>query len=80
MQFETKKQLIERVRYTNGLIEVLKCDIDILRKDTSDCNLVKIRESIREADKTVQKLHLVVGEMGYILKLDKEESRIEQTL
>lgn len=80
MNFETKKQLIERVRYTNGLIEVLKCDIDILRKDAADCNMVKIRESVREADKTLQKLHMVVGEMGYILKLDKGESRDKQTL
>ena len=71
MQFETKKQLIERVRYTNGLIEVLKCDIDILRKDASDCNLDKLRESIREADRTLQKLLLVVGEIEYILKQDE---------
>lgn len=68
MKFETKRQLQDKARYTYGLLNVLKCDIDILRKDASDCNLDKLRESIREADKTLQKLLLVVGEIEYILK------------
>lgn len=80
MKFETKKQLIDRARYTSGLINVLQCDIDILRKDAAECNLDKIRESISEAYKTIQKLHLVVGEIEYILKLDKSDSRDKQAL
>lgn len=71
MKFETKKQLRDKARYTYGLLNVLKCDIDILRKDASDCNLDKLRESIREADRTLQKLLLVVGEIEYILKQDE---------
>ena len=73
MNFEFKKQLKDKARYTYGLLNVLKCDIDILRKDAADCNLDKLRESIREADRTLQKLMLVVGEIEYILKLDKTE-------
>lgn len=71
MDFEIKKQLKDRAQHTYGLLNVLKCDIDILRKDASDCNLPKLRESIRETDRTLQKLLLVVGELEYILKLDK---------
>lgn len=70
---DTKRQLQDKARYTYGLLNVLKCDIDILRKDAADCNLNKLRESIRDADKTLQKLLLVVGEIEYILKLDKTE-------
>lgn len=73
MKFDTKKQLMDRTRYTSGLINVLHCDIDILRKDTAECNIDKIMSSIREAEKTIQKLHLVVGEMEYILKMEKAE-------
>ena len=70
---DTKRQLQDKARYTYGLLNVLKCDIDILRKDAADCNLNKLRESIREADRTLQKLLLVVGEIEYILKLDNTE-------
>lgn len=73
INIDTKRQLQDKARYTYGLLNVLKCDIDILRKDAADCDLNKLRESIREADKTLQKLLLVVGEIEYILKLDKTE-------
>lgn len=73
MSADIKRQLKDQARYTYGLVSVLKCDIDILRKDASDCNLDKLRESIREADITLRKLMLVVGELEYILKLDKTE-------
>ena len=73
MSSDIKRQLKDKARYTYGLVSVLKCDIDILRKDASDCNLDKIRESIREADTTLRKLALVVGEMEYILKQSDAE-------
>lgn len=73
MKFETKKQLMDRARYTAGLINVLKCDIDILRKDAAEYRISKVIESVREAEKTIQKLHMVVGEIEYILKLAKSE-------
>jgi hypothetical protein len=73
MTFETKKQLMDRARYTAGLINVLKCDIDILRKDAAEYRISKVVESVREAEKTVQKLQLVIGEIEYILKSVKSE-------
>lgn len=73
MNTDIKRQLKDKARYTYGLVSVLKCDIDILRKDAADCNLEKLRDSIREADMTLRKLMLVVGEMEYILKLEKTE-------
>lgn len=73
MKFDTKKQLMDRTRYTAGLINVLQSDVDFLKQDTSECNVTKIMETIREVEKTIQKLHLVVSEMEYILKLEKAE-------
>ncbi|MBQ8043264.1 MAG: hypothetical protein IJ272_03840 [Clostridia bacterium] len=73
MTFETKKQLIERARYASGLTNVLKCDIDILRKDAAEYRVNKVLEAMREAEKTIQKLHMVIGEIEYIIKLAKTE-------
>lgn len=73
MKFELKKQLRDKAGHAYGLLNVLKCDIDILRKDTADCNRDKLRESIYEADKTLQQLLLTIGQIEYILKLEKTE-------
>lgn len=73
MNADIKRQLKDKARYTYGLVSVLKCDIDILRKDASDCNLDKLRDSIREADITLRKLTLIVGEMEYILNQTNAE-------
>ena len=66
MSTDIKRQLKDKARYTYGLVSVL-------RKDASDCNLNKLRESIHEADITLRKLMFVVGEMEYILKLNDAE-------
>lgn len=71
MNFETRKQLKDKAKYTYGLLNVLKCDIDILRRDANDFNLDKLEESIRDTDTTLQKLLLVVEELEYILKLER---------
>lgn len=73
MNADIKRLLKDKARYTYGLVSVLKCDIDILRKDASDCNLVKLRDSIREADITLRKLTFVVGELEYILEQNNQE-------
>lgn len=73
MNINTGRQLKNKARYIYGLAEILKCDIDILRKDAADCDLNRVRESIYETDKTLQKLFLAVGEIEYILNLDKNE-------
>ena len=73
MNFEVKKRLRDAAGHAYGLLNVLKCDIDILRKDTAECNRDKIRESIREADKTLQDLLLTIGQIEHILNLDKNE-------
>lgn len=73
MNFETKKQLKDKAQHIYGLLNVLKCDIDILREDANNFNLDKLKESIRDTDATLQKLILVVEELEYILKLDKIE-------
>ena len=73
MKFETIKQLRDKASYTYGLTNILRCDIDILRKNAADCNLDKIRESIREVDETIKKMQSVVGEIEYILKTENIE-------
>ena len=78
MSINMKHQLKDKARYTYGLVSVLKCDIDILRKDASECNLDKIRDSIREVDTTLRKLMFVIGEIEYILKLDEKTTHENQ--
>lgn len=73
MNHELKMEVKNKAQYVYGLLNVLKCDIDILRKDAKDCNLGKLKESIRDTDATLQKLLLVVEELEYIIKLDKIE-------
>lgn len=73
MNYELKMEVRNKAQYVYGLLNVLKCDIDVLRKDASDCNLGKLKESIRDTDATLQKLLLVVEELEYIIKLDKIE-------
>ena len=73
MKYEFKKQVRDKAGHAYGLLNVLKCDIDILRKDAAEFNRDKIRESVREADKTLQQLLLTIGQIEYILKLDKTE-------
>lgn len=73
MKFEFKKQLRDTAGHAYGLLNILKCDIDILRKDAAECNRDKLAESIRETDKTLQQLLLAIGQIEYILKLDKTE-------
>lgn len=73
MNYELKIEVKNKAQYVYGLLNVLKCDIDILRKDASDCNLGKLKESIRDTDATLQKLLLVVEELEYIIKQDKIE-------
>ena len=73
MRNETKKHLRDKAGYTYGLSNVLKYEIDNLRMDTRDCNPIKLRESIQEVNISLKKLLLVVGEIEYILNLEKTE-------
>ena len=73
MDFKRRKQLKDRAKYAYGLLNVLKCDIDILRMDTNNFNLDKLNESVADTDDTLRKLLLVIEEIEYILKLDKIE-------
>lgn len=73
MNFKIKKQLRDKAGHAYGLLNVLKCDIDILRKDAAECNRDKLRESIHEADRTLQQLLLTIGQIEYILKMEKTE-------
>lgn len=71
MEYELKKQLRDKAQLSYGLLNALKCDIDILRKDVNDFRLSRLEESVRNTDETLQKLLLIVEELEYILKLDK---------
>lgn len=71
MDYELKKQLRDKAQFAYGLLNALKCDIDNLRKDVNDYDLVKIEESIRNTNETLQKLTLLIEELDYIFKLDK---------
>lgn len=67
MSVNIKKQLKNKARYIYGLAEILKCDVDILRKDIDDYDLDKSKESVRDADETIEKLLLAIEEIRYII-------------
>lgn len=70
MNIDIKRRLKNKTRYIHGLTEVLEFEIDILRKHIAECNLTKIKESVSEIEKTLQKLALITNEIEYILNLD----------
>lgn len=73
MSINIGRRLKNKSRHIYGLAEVLKCDIDILRKNIDDHNLVKSKESIQDVDETIEKLIITIEEVRYILNLNKNE-------
>ena len=73
MKFETRRQLKDKTWHASGLLNVLKSDFDYMKKDVDNRHLDKLSESIQDVSITLRKLMLIVGELEYILKLDKTE-------
>lgn len=73
MNFKTKQQVKDAAQYTYGLASVLKYDADILRKDANKYDAYKIKVSVQEINKTLQKIHTMIDEFERILNLDKIE-------
>ena len=73
MNFKVKQQIKDAAQYTYGLASVLKYDADVLRKDANKYDTYKIKESVREINKTLDKLYMMIKEFDCILNLDKNE-------
>lgn len=73
MNFKVKQQVKDAAQYTYGLANVLKYDADVLRKDACKYDPYKIAESVREINKTLQKMYTMIDEFEMILNLDKNE-------
>ncbi len=73
MRPNTKKEIKDRTKHAYGLLNVLRFDIDILRKDASDFNLDKLDGSVRETKITLHKLLLVIKELEEIIDISRNE-------
>lgn len=73
MNFETRRQLKDKTWHASGLLNVLKSDFEYMKKDVDNRHLDKLSESVQDVNITLRKLMLIVGELDYILKLDKTE-------
>lgn len=71
MNVNTKKEIKDKAKHTYGLLNVLKFDIDILRKDASDFNLDKLEESLHDTEMTLHKLFLVIKELEHIINTEQ---------
>lgn len=69
MDHEVKNYIKENARHTYGLVNVLKYDVDELRKNVHDFNLDKIDENVNDAYDTLHKLSMMLEELRYAIHL-----------
>lgn len=68
---ETKFEMRKRARTCMGLLNLLKDDVEHLRADTTDFDIICLEESLKDARSTLQMLIDNVTEMEYMLYLVK---------
>lgn len=73
MRYKVKQQIKDAAQYTYGLASVLKYDADVLRKDANKYDMFKIKQSVYEVTKTLEKLQRMTEDFEHILNLDKTE-------
>ena len=70
---ELKTDMRKRARIAAGMLNLLKDDIDHIKTDTNDFDLVCLEESVRDAKMTLQMLVDNVTEIEYMLYLAKNK-------
>ena len=73
MNFKIKQQIKDAAHYTYGLTNVLKYDADVLRKEANKCDTYKIKTSLKEISKTIDKIKVMMDEFDNILNPDTKE-------
>ena len=63
------RNIKKRARAAKGILNLLKDDIDQLRVDANDFDLICLEESIRDTKSTLQMLNDNITEIEYMLYL-----------
>ena len=72
---EIKRGIKARARLLRGLTNVLQVDSDYIWSDSSNCEILCLNESVREAKVTLQQITDCLTELEYMLYLiQREES------
>jgi hypothetical protein len=66
-----KTNIKKRARMNAGLLNLLRDDVDNLRADADDFDLICLEESVRDAKSTIQMLTDNIVEIEYMLYLVK---------
>lgn len=74
MRKNIKTDMRKRARVAAGLLNLLRDDIDQLRVDTDDFDLICLEESIKDTKTTLQMLNDNVTEIEYLLYLFRNEN------
>lgn len=69
MSRNIKNDMRKRARVAAGMLNLLKDDIDHLKTDTQDFDLICLAESIKDAKTTLQMLTDNITEIEYMLYL-----------
>lgn len=68
-----KIEMRSKARAANGLLNLLKYDIEQVTADTNDFDLICLEESIKDTKSTIQMLIDNMTELEYVLYLSKRE-------
>ena len=66
---QIKLNMKKRARIASGIINLLKDDIDHIKADTNDFDLICLEESLRDAKDTMRMLTDSITEIEYMLYL-----------
>ena len=66
---EIKLNMKKRARIASGIINLLRDDIDHIKADTNDFDLICLEESLRDAKDTMRMLTDSITEIEYLLYL-----------
>ena len=69
MKRDAKQKMKKRARIAAGIVNLLRDDIDHVKADANDFDLICLEESIRDAKATIQMLTDHITEIEYLLYL-----------
>ena len=69
MKRGAKQKMKKRARIAAGIVNLLRDDIDRVKADANDFDLICLEESIRDAKATIQMLTDHITEIEYLLYL-----------
>lgn len=71
-----KIEMRKRARISEGLLNLLRDDIDQIRSDATDFDIICLETSLQDARATLQMIVDNVAEMEYMLYLVKQKKNV----